>query len=137
MTDTDALTLDKMTVPQMKTLADKLGVAYASKVKKDELKATLTEHITTMIEQQTKKRLKKQRQSNPTPLPNSERVQKYVRVNGTKKLTVAQWRKVRRSMRKPGDDGSLVVTDRMSLLRGHSLLALTPNGQGIFHKFAE
>jgi hypothetical protein len=77
-------------------------------------------------------------------LPNSERVQKYARSNGTRmvvtdkssvaKLTSKQMRRVRKNANKHAED--FKYTDTMSLLRGHSLLARTPEGMGIFYQFS-
>lgn len=134
-------TLATMTIPQLKQVADSLGVAYTSKVKKDELKAALTEHLTALAEAEMRKTAKQARQSKVAPLPNSERVQKYARqhnadapyINVFPKLTHRQMRRVLKR-RTPAD--GLVIGKIGAHREGYSLLARTPDGLGIFHQFS-
>lgn len=80
--------------------------------------------------------------------PNSERVQDYARYNcqqidrvvGYPKLTPKQMRRVRKNANKHGEHFMYEDTHRAVILSpyaGYSLLARTPEGMGIFHRFSE
>jgi hypothetical protein len=138
----DAKTLDKMTVAELKQVADRIDVPYNSKTKKDDLFKAVSQKLADILVEQAKQKAAAQLSKTvkvTTPKPNSERVQTYVRQNGTKKLTVAQWRNVRRKMRE-GDNLTVVpahTDDHTSNFPGMSFLAITPDGQHIFHRFSD
>ena len=83
-----------------------------------------------------------------THMPNSERVRKYARTNSpwvgigahrnhVPKLTPRQMRRVLKHAGKHGENfviGPVVPGDQHPYNREYSLLALTPEGLGIFHK---
>lgn len=68
-----------------------------------------------------------------TPMPASERVQKYVKQNGTRKLTVAQSRQVRRNA-----EGLLFSRGLPELTaeNGWSNLATLADGRHVFYQFS-
>lgn len=86
-----------------------------------------------------------------THLPNSERVQKYAHANRVSrdgqqyntieqmvKLTPRQIRRVRKNANKHGEDlmyGPIADVGYQEI--GASLLARTPEGMGIFHRFSD
>lgn len=160
------------TVAQLKEYADTIGVTYTSKIRKDDLIALIEKREAEIAKADAEGKTwpeinpeapivnvtidealwRKQTGQSPTPLPNSERVQKYARAKllsgfatgvgaHPAKLTHRQMRRVRKNANKHGEVFKYGSAHHMPASlradRGLSLLARTPEGLGIFYQFSK
>lgn len=92
--ETTGKTLDKMTVAELKQVADKGGIKYTTKTRKAELVQAIKDWLTELALEKARAQAAKIKVT--LPLDNDKRIENYYHQNGCRKLTTRQVRQVRK-----------------------------------------